>query len=332
MHNINGLHVCVTVFALKCIFFQAVSANKNKSTKGTSSARGRGKQPARRATVTQEVIDCPEQSFDDTFEDPQLSLNMDEEVESLSQNSLSQNNDVNVMAPGRPLGSMPITPRTSHVSTRDRQKIQLGKFVEFSALRPAKVSCKAVKKYTLNLEKGQFEHVEEEEHLSLYNWYDAFIVFMSIRLEYAPEEAQGLLRHWQVVRGLQNRKKDGVYYDCQFRRLKEQHPDIVWGEYLAELVAEVPFLSGSNIKHGSYRNFNQHASGSGNEFRPFSRTPPVNTNDQKFKRAFQPGRPPRFCFFFNLPRGCVNKNCAIPHKCRRCFKFGHSVQKCRQPQ
>lgn len=208
------------------------------------------------------------------------------------------------------------------MSEKDRRKIQIGKFVEFACLYPKQVSCKNTRKYTLNLDKGQFEQVEEVDHLSLHQWYDAFVIFMSIRLEFAPHEAQGLLRHWQIVRGLQAQRRDGIHYDCQFRRLKEQHPDIAWGEYLAELVGEVPMLPFTR-GYSQGRRF-----GSGFQGQPFGA-------GYKPRPAYQP-RPQyrpvgiRTCHHYNAPNGCHILRCRFPHNCGRCKKPGHPAFQCKQ--
>lgn len=57
---------------------------------------------------------------------------------------------------------------------------------------------------------------------------DAFVIFMSIKLEFYPKEAQCLLRHGHIVRDLFHQGQIRVVYDTKFRELVSQHADIQW--------------------------------------------------------------------------------------------------------
>jgi hypothetical protein len=67
----------------------------------------------------------------------------------------------------RPLGSMPIVPTTSD-DDKFREKVRLGKFVDFKSLLPHSRGQKPRKKFTLS--DGYFEEVEDNENLVFYKW------------------------------------------------------------------------------------------------------------------------------------------------------------------
>lgn len=281
-------------------------AGKQKAS--TSSKKSKGKQPIeKRAREPQVVSESEEFSEDEmgTEMAPGRHYTRPDESDMDAQGaSTSVSHLENLSNNRRASGTMPHVPRTGHVSDKDKKKIREGLFVEFSGLYPPGVSCKTAKKYSVNLKLGIFEEVEEVEHLPLYKWYDAFLIFMSIRLEYAPLEAQGLLRHCQIVKNLINNKKDGMFYDCQFRRLKAQHPDIAWGEYMTELVDEVPLL---NANYSAQRK---------------------GANPYQASQMMRQPNEVQACRFYNAPGGCRQPGCKYAHRCKRCNKFGHSQVAC----
>lgn len=69
--------------------------------------------------------------------------------------------------------------------------------------------------------------MEENTNLIYYQWTDAYVVFVRIRLQYHPEETQGMLRHLQMVKRMHSASKDGIEYDYKLRRLKSTNPDMV---------------------------------------------------------------------------------------------------------
>lgn len=60
-------------------------------------------------------------------------------------------------------------------------------------------------------------------------------VLMSVHLEFFPSDVQGMLRHFEIIKGFQTAEKDGIEYDYPFRGLKSRNADIVWGKYITEL-------------------------------------------------------------------------------------------------
>lgn len=197
----------------------------------------------------------------------------------------------------RPMGAMPCVPRTEHVDDALRRKIRKGEFVDFKYLIPHPRGEKPRKRFAMA--DGFFEEVEDMSNLALYNWIDAYVVFMSVTLEFHPSVVQGMLRHFQVVKRMCAGGKDGIEYDFQFRRLKCQIKSIRWGEYLPELAGEVK---------ESTRSAKKSKSGVG----PYAR---------RAKRSQ--------CHGFNSPEGCrFGVKCIFRHQCSKCYSPDHSFSRC----
>lgn len=224
---------------------------------------------------------------------------------------LSAEGAVPALPPTRTPGTMPITPRTGHVDRALRKKVRRGEFFPLKKLLPTPRGVKVPKKFSLG-ESGVLEQVEEHEELSFSKWLDAFVIYTSIRLEFHPEEAQGLLRHLQIVRGMQEAGKDGLEYDYQFRRVRAQHSDVQWGEYLAELAYDIKpakrFFPSSRLQ----------------------RNKPTRPLAGAISRpAAVPRNAPGLCHHFNSPRGCLFPKCVFSHRCSRCNVSGHSERQCK---
>ena len=197
----------------------------------------------------------------------------------------------------RPFGSMPLVPQTTRVDEKKREKIRKGMYVDFRTLVPHPKGKVPPTRFTIN--NGLFEEVSDSEDLNMYSWIDAFVIYMSVRLEFFPAEAQGLLRHLQIVKKMHSDGKEALDYDEQFRRLKAQHKDIRWGEYLVELASDAVRRS------------------------PFKR------NNDKRTRSYGLFNPKKPCSFFNSPRGCLKGlQCRFPHICKRCSSKDHPEFRC----
>lgn len=211
----------------------------------------------------------------------------------------------------RPMGSMPIIPRTEHVDGKLRKKIRQGEFVDFKLLIPHPRGLQPRKKFAIN--DGLFEELEDDSNLMLYQWIDAFVVYMSVTMEFFPTEAQGMLRHIQIVKKMHAAGKDAVEYDYQFRRLKSANADICWGEYLAELAFEITEARQPKKHTGTPSGSSFHASGRYNSGR---------TNRQAAKGF-------RLCYLFNSQGGCKwGGSCRFPHICRKCSSADHPDFRC----
>lgn len=200
----------------------------------------------------------------------------------------------------RPSGSMPISPRTEHVPEKTRRLIRKGEFVDFKDLIAHPRGEKQKKRFTIA--QGYFEEVEDTTNLNFYSWLDAYVVLMSINLEFRPQENQGMLRHLQIVKNMHSNGKDGVEYDYQFRRLKSLHKDIVWGEFMAELAGQIKEL----------------------------RAPAKPQETAKTHTKWPAGSKSRVaCNRFNSLAGCrYGPKCTFAHHCRKCYSRDHPVHRC----
>ena len=120
--------------------------------------------------------------------------------------------------------------------------------MEFKQLLPHPSGQRPKKRFALS--EGYFEKVEEETKISFYQWLDAYIIFMSVSLEFNPSQAQGMLRHLQIVKQMHSAGKNSVEYDYKFRRPCSNHFGVQWGEHLAELA--IPSIKSQESK-ASYR-------------------------------------------------------------------------------
>lgn len=199
--------------------------------------------------------------------------------------------------PKRAFGCVPAHPRNEHVDDKLRAKIRDGEYVDFKLMLPRSRDEKPKKRFSII--DGLFEEVEDNTNMVFYSWIDAYIVFMSIHLEFYPTDVQGMLRHFEIVKGFHVSGKDGIEYDYQFRRLKSRNSDIVWGEYMAELA-------------GSLKEYKQ--------------------EKKVEKKADQPTRKPGrvyYCNKFNQATGCKFGNgCKFVHKCRKCYSPDHPEYRC----
>ena len=116
------------------------------------------------------------------------------------------------------------------LATRPKKKILKGEYFEIRRLLPT-------------LSDSDDEGKKGSKECNIYGfgeWVRCFHTLMAIRLEYAPRELQGMLRHCEIVQNLYTQGRDGIQYDAQFRRGKEQHPIISWGKYLPDIVLSIP--------------------------------------------------------------------------------------------
>ena len=292
------MHVTIkgypTIFAVKgvgqssfLLWFQEATrkATLDSNKKGKAPARGSSKRKA-----SEPEAPAPSTSRVTTSE-LNSSCFEDSEVEDLAPVQASSKRV-------RPLGSMPIVPTTSD-DEKVREKVRLGKFVDFKSLLPHPRGQKPRKKFTLS--DGYFEEVEDNENLVFYKWLDAYIIYMSLTLEFFPGEAQGMLRHLQIVKRMHAAEKEAVEYDFQFRKLKAQHADIVWGEYLTELANNIQ----QPVRKDSKKTSDQDRSGA--------------KLSQKRK----------LCHKFNSHEGCkFGLSCRFAHKCKVCYSSQHPDYRC----
>lgn len=198
--------------------------------------------------------------------------------------------------PKRAFGCVPAHPRNEHVTEKLRRKIRQGEFIDLKMMLPRRRDEIPHKKFSIV--DGVFEEIEDNATLNFYSWIDAFITFMSVHLEFYPLDIQGMLRHFEIVKGFHAAGSDGVEYDYLFRRLKSRNADIVWGEYIAELARGVKPLRAVPLKKPD---------------------PPRN------KPQWKTGP----CHNFNSASGCnFGSKCRYLHKCKKCASSDHPQFRC----
>lgn len=259
------------------------------ATRGATRARGRGSGSVR-GSRRQARIEEEDAVGSSSSSEKETESEMEEDEEQESQGPETS-------PPRRVMGSMPLVPRTEHVDEKLRKKIRQGKFVDFKLLIPHTKGNRPRTRFSL--EEGLFQEVEDDTTQNFYQWLDAYIVFMSVNLEFFPAEAQGMLRHMQVIKRMHTANKDGVEYDYLFRKLKSNNADIAWGEYLAELAGEVK------------------------EMTPRKRfKPSLSKGQTRYKTQ-------GLCYRFNSQEGCrFGSRCRYAHKCKRCSSTDHPEYRC----
>ena len=221
--------------------------------------------------------------------------------------------DAGLLSKTRQEGTIPAVPATSHVSQKTRKKIIQGEFFDISRLLP-----------TLQDEEEDMDKLEEKKKskLTFSNWIRCYHTFMSIRLQYAPEELQGMLRHAENVQDLISQGRDGILYDAKFRRAKEQHPSIAWGEYIAQIVNGLPLLSALPARPPFRPRYLDYSAA-----RPSS-SQSINYSKQDGSLSANRRQYVKPCLKFNSTSGCLSNQCKFAHNCRYCGKVGHPVFRC----
>ena len=220
-----------------------------------------------------------------------------DEFSSEAPSDYSELDENDLQSPRRP-GSIPTEPNTSHVPPKTKKKILKGEYFDLSKLLPT----------LLDYEESEKVKTDQVKALTFYDWICCFHTFMSIRLEFAPQELQGMLRHCEIVQDLHSQGKDGILYDARFRRKKEQYPFIGWGEYMADVVDGLPRRKFTMPTRPQLRPVSQLAP------RPLPGSAP-NPN-------------PTPCLKYNSANGCTFRWCRYAHKCRKCGRLGHPAFKC----
>lgn len=203
--------------------------------------------------------------------------------------------------PSRTPGTIPPVPRTSHVPQKLKEKIVNGEYFEIKKLLPSldddnepeeRLSYSEWER--MEYSKRSREKERSERKLTYFRWTRCFRTLMSLRLKSFPHELQGMLRHAEIAQDLHQRGKDAIEYDAEFRRAKEQHPSIQWGEFLAEIVV--------GLQEPQHK--------------------PAMSNIKASSKA------QGICRRFNTTENCKFANCKYAHKCSSCFTMGHPQYRC----
>ena len=211
---------------------------------------------------------------------------------------------------------MPLICNTGALTDKEQRAIRRGEYVDFKLLLPNPQGERRARKFTIG-EGGYFEEVDDVSMMRLYEWWDAWTIFMSVRALHYPHKHQGLMWHQQIVKDLHNRGMDAVDYDARFRRLKDQCADVEWGG--------VPARDGGCDRLQIARLLHEGAGTPAHvPYRRRSAPPPC-------PRA----APPQVasipaCYDFNKTEGCRRAACRFRHACDRCGLSNHPRVRCRK--
>jgi len=200
----------------------------------------------------------------------------------------------------RTRGAMPLAPTTSHVDDATRRKIRKREFVEFKKLVPTPGGEEQSSVRKLALVDGMFQEVEQRSFMPFMDWISAFMVFMSIHVEFHSYDIQGLIRHFEIVKRIYSNGDNALAYDRQFRSLMARNKDIRFGEYIGELLEVVKLGRQFEARRDGYRQGPRGgATGSG------------------------------LCYRFNSQGGCrFGARCRFLHRCGKCQSANHPLQHC----
>ena len=69
---------------------------------------------------------------------------------------------------------------------------------------------------------------------------DRLIAYMAIRGKSHLHEYPGMIKCVETIKGLFAQHRDGILYDCRFRIMRADNPNVRWSCYRAELVVQKP--------------------------------------------------------------------------------------------
>ncbi|XP_062576334.1 uncharacterized protein LOC134238229 [Saccostrea cucullata] len=204
--------------------------------------------------------------------------------ESIVSSSVDDNNVTPLqLSGGIPLGAT--------IPLRVKQKIWANQYIDLRVLLPEHKQ----ETVSVQIEEGSIKlnaKQSEKTPLSIYQWTNAFITFMSIYIESNSQSASNLLKYMSTVRHLHASNGESAWrlYDEQFRKLREVS-DLPWQQPLNELIIRVTTMSKSH---------NQ----------TFPRN--ISSNNRSFRG------PIRFCYTYNNRQQCTSTNCPYRHICSVC--------------
>ena len=141
----------------------------------------------------------------------------------VSQDSISR--------PERPFTSISVA-LSSRVSSKLKAKIFANEYVDFGALLSSSPNNDG--KYSLSMSPSigstsqpqlTLEPLANTKRVhSIHQWVSAFTIFVSIYCEKSPSETPQLMKYCEVVRDLALKAGDWIWYDEQFRYLRQSAP------------------------------------------------------------------------------------------------------------
>lgn len=194
---------------------------------------------------------------------------------------------------------------TSHVEEAVKNKIRLGEFVELNRLLRSIGDAQVANNASLSIRDGRIELNPRGRPIDTFEkFFDAFLVFMTVRGKHYPEEYPGMLKHFDTVKRLCYQRKAGIQYDRQFRTMKADYPQLPWSQFMPELVSES----------------SQQRPSAGAQFRGNFNRPVQNMGSRR----------QLVCAQFNRGFCTYGHQCRFRHECKQCGSRYHTIKSCRQ--
>ena len=210
---------------------------------------------------------------------------------------------------------VPEGPSTSHVEESVKTKIRLGEFIELNKLVKSLGDNRTASEASFLIRDGRVELNTRGKPIDRFEkFFDAFIVFMTIRGKHYPEEYPGMLKHFDTVKKLCYQGKLGLEYDRQFRAMKADYPQLSWSQFMPEFVTETA-VEGRPV----------HSFRSKQVFLPRHGSNIAMRMPQNAVR--QGTRQQNPCWQFNEGL-CAYKSCKFMHTCRKCGASNHGAKYC----
>jgi len=210
-----------------------------------------------------------------------------------------------------PMFSSVTVPLGSRLSSRIKGKIWEGEFVDFGSLLdpslvPDKysISVTTPKGESMATPKLTLEPTTAAKKITnIDQWLSAFHTFVAVYCVKHQKEIQNLMKYGETVRDVAVRGGDWLYYDEQFRFLRQTSPELYpWDIVHWELWHRAVTF---RFKSGNFRNDKQAPRSKG-----------------------KPTMPKGTCWAFNSGKYCGG--CKFEHKCHKCAG-GHSGATCNVP-
>ncbi|XP_056001605.1 uncharacterized protein LOC130048632 [Ostrea edulis] len=179
-------------------------------------------------------------------------------------------------------------PLGATVSAKVKLKIWNNEFVDLKFLLPNSTE----EPLSIMVKSGKIELQQASTNknpITIHQWTDAYLIFISIYLQKFPQEASNLLKYMYQIREISKLHGDQAWrnYDESFRKIRETSL-LPWERVVTELRLKAASMG--------------------------IRSP--NKSQGSFGKR-QPFRP-RYCFAYNKGQKCISHPCKFSHTCQDC--------------
>ena len=208
------------------------------------------------------------------------------------------------------MAGLPAMVNIGHIPETVRTAIRSGSYVDMGKLLPKPSKQEGPGSgQTLKLVDGKIQAMEDTQVVgSFFQWVGAWAHFMTIRGQAYPHELIPMIAYQDTIRSLASQGKDAIGYDIQFRAKRADFPQLSWGSFMPQMVADKKSAAGTGTSSVSKSRQPEHQSR-----RPYS------------------GSPSGVCRNFNSPQGssCSSRDCRYRHVCSMC-QGKHQVKDCKK--